>query len=285
MSSSKCGRALVVALVSAGLAIVVISSVRADPYTVGPGETLSYIAGVYDVTVGQIAGVNSLPDPDLIFPGEILQIPGIVSTHESAPAPASSSVYEVADGDTLSAIGWRYGVSLQDLMAANGITDPDFLSIGQVLTIPQAAPTAAFAPLPDAPPDDPQIEAILDQMAAEQGIDQALVKALAWVESTWNQGAVSPAGAHGVMQVMPDTALWLEADHFGYDLNEEDSAYDNVKMGTVFLRILLDETGWDTNVAIASYYQGLAPTQAGVLFDGSQGYVNRVLAVKAHFWP
>ncbi len=51
-------------------------------------------------------------------------------------AQASGPIYIVQPGDTLSSIAARFNVSLEDLMAANGITDPNLLSAGQQLIIP-----------------------------------------------------------------------------------------------------------------------------------------------------
>ena len=76
------------------------------------------------------------------------------------------------------------------------------------------------------------------------------MKALAYRESGWQQHVVSPTGAVGVMQIQPSTAYWLERDVFGYDLNIETSAYDNIKAGVRYLRILLDLTG-DIDQAVA----------------------------------
>ncbi len=87
------------------------------------------------------------------------------------------------------------------------------------------------------------------------------------------------------MQVMPGTALWLEEDIFGFDLNERGSAWDNVRLGARYLRILLNATGGDPYDAVAAYYQGLSPTQAGVYYEGTADYASTVLAVKAAYWP
>jgi LysM repeat protein len=46
----------------------------------------------------------------------------------------------VQSGDTLGTIARQYGVSLQALMEANGLADPNLLSVGQVLTIPAPSP-------------------------------------------------------------------------------------------------------------------------------------------------
>jgi LysM repeat protein len=71
------------------------------------------------------------------------------------PTKASGPVnYTVQAGDTLSSIADRYDVSLEDLMAANGLTNPNVLSVGQELIIPigglptpTTAPTAVPTPL------------------------------------------------------------------------------------------------------------------------------------------
>ena len=67
-----------------------------------------------------------------------------------SPTPPAPLVYTVREGDTLGAIAQTYGVSIEDLMIANGITDPHVLHPGQVLIIPVAPPTA--------PPSDPAAE-------------------------------------------------------------------------------------------------------------------------------
>ncbi len=122
------------------------------------------------------------------------------------------------------------------------------------------------------------------ELSAAEGVDVNLVKAIAWVESGWQQGVVSPAGAVGIMQITPETAAWLETDVFGYPLNEDISVYDNVKAGVRLLRILLNDTG-DRDQAIAAYYQGSGTTKAGIMYLETVQYVETVRAVKDRFWP
>ncbi len=50
--------------------------------------------------------------------------------------------YVVQAGDTLGDIAQRYGISIQDLITANGITDPNALDIGMVLNVPAPNPGA-----------------------------------------------------------------------------------------------------------------------------------------------
>lgn len=272
---------VIAAVLAAVLAMAALGTAAADGirHTVVEGDTLSYVAGLYGVTVQLLAEVNDIADPNLIFVGQVLNAGG-----GAGPPPDAGSTYEVQPGDTLSAISQEFGVSFEALLEANGIQDSNFIVAGQRLVIPSPVPVSVIDVLPAVRPSDPELEALIEEMSAADGVDPNLVKALAWVESSWRQDAVSPVGAVGVMQVMPDTAAWLESDVFGYPLNEDTSVYDNVKAGVKLLSILRDATGQD-ELAVASYYQGQGVTDSGVMYDDTRAYVATVLLVKSRFWP
>ncbi len=97
-------------------------------HVVRAGETLSGIALRYGVTVEDLVAANGLNNPDLIFIGQVLVIP--------RPGATGGQVYTIRAGDTLSAIARRYGVSVSDLVAANGLSNPDAIFAGQQITIP-----------------------------------------------------------------------------------------------------------------------------------------------------
>ena len=267
------------------LAAVQGSAAEGQKHRVALGDTLWGLANLYGVTVDALAQLNRIADPNLIFVDQLLQIPGI----QSGPEPAVQSipeggVYVVQPGDTLSALSLRFNVSLESLQEANGITDPNLIYEGQRLVVPSPQPAAPIAPAPLVRPNDPELEAIIDELSAAEGVDAGLVKAIAFVESGWQQGVVSPAGAVGVMQITPDTVTWLEEDVFGEALNEDVSVYDNVKMGVLYLRILMDASG-NPDTALIAYYQGLGATQAGILYGDTEAYVEAVGAVRDRFWP
>ena len=103
-------------------------------HVVRPGETLTRISQLYDVPVDVIVELNDISDPDNLEAGQRLRLPEgtVVPEQEDAPGP-----YTVQQGDTLSAIAVTYGVSINDLMAANGITDANRIFPGQELRIPR----------------------------------------------------------------------------------------------------------------------------------------------------
>ncbi len=249
-------------------------------HTVATGDTLSALARLYGVTVQQIADRNQIDDPNLVFPGQVLAIPGVPA------APPPTRLYTVEPGDTLSQIAERYDVTVAKLVSLNRLADPHHIVIGQRLRIPVPAPPPDDAlPVPQEHPNWPELERIIDELSAADGVDARVIKAIAWTESGFQQRIVSPTGAVGVMQIQPATAAWLESDIFGEELNEDESAYDNVRMGVRLFKLLMIATKGDTHKAIASYYQGFGVTSRGTIYDETREYVDIVSAVRRRYWP
>src|SRR5262249_55318898 len=118
-------------------------------YTVRAGDTLTSIANHFGVAVGAIITANHLKDPNAIMVGMQLVIP-IASKGASGQSSAQSTqsapgTYVVQRGDTLIGISNKVGVSVEQLMAANKITDPSMIRVGQVLTIPNDTFTASVS--------------------------------------------------------------------------------------------------------------------------------------------
>lgn len=100
-------------------------------HTVTAGENLATIAARYGSTVSALASANGILDRDLVRIGQRLAITaggaggGAGATASGAVAPSGSAgTHIVTAGDTLASIAGRYGVSVADLAAANGIIEP-----------------------------------------------------------------------------------------------------------------------------------------------------------------
>ncbi len=270
-------------IVPAVVGLLLVSStgfLRADEYSVREGDSLSEIAERFGVTVEGLAEANGIVDPDLILSGQVLLIPGGAPGSgafvQQGDQVSGGGTYVVQLGDTLSEIAELFGVPAAAIIEANGLADADFLGEGQSLIIP-------VVESPMVPPFSPEIEALLEEFAAAEGLDPGIVKALAYVESGWQQGVVSATGAVGVMQIQPSTGYWIERYIFGYDLDIEVSAHDNIKAGVRYLRLLLDLTG-DIDQAVASYYQGYGAFSLGILYEDTIQYVADVNAIRDRFW-
>jgi LysM repeat protein len=124
-------------------------------HVVQPGENLYRIALRYGVSLNALAAANGIANPNHIYVGQRLTIPG----SGSAPAPASpanpaapaSGTHVVQRGENLYRIALRYGVSLNALAAANGIANPNRVYVGQVLRIPGSG-SSPNLPVPASPP-------------------------------------------------------------------------------------------------------------------------------------
>ncbi len=101
------------------------------------------------------------------------------------------------------------------------------------------------------PPDrkSARFDAIIDEQAADHGVDPDLVRAVIQVESAFNPHAVSPKGAMGLMQLMPATASELGVG------NAFDPA-QNIGGGVRYLKRLLVRYDDKVELALAAYNAG-----------------------------
>ncbi len=106
-------------------------------YTVQSGDTLSSIATRYGVTVENLASINGLSNPNLIYPGEVLKIyPENNRNIVNRGKVKFSSTYIVRLGDTLSLIAKRFNTTVNDLVELNDIANPNLIYPGEILKVP-----------------------------------------------------------------------------------------------------------------------------------------------------
>jgi len=139
---------------------------------------------------------------------------------------------------------------------------------------PVAAPALAAAPVVPVPTPVPSTDprTMIREAAIRSGLPPKFVESVALIESAFQPGAISPKGAIGVMQLMPDTARTLGVDP--HDPRQ------NIEAGTRLLRDLLLKYDGDVVKALSAYnagegavarYQGLPP------YTETRLYVNKVI--------
>ncbi|MGC9396876.1 MAG: LysM peptidoglycan-binding domain-containing protein [Anaerolineae bacterium] len=139
---------------TSGNAVSATTPLPAEPqvviqHPVEPGDTLWGLAVQYGVPMAAIQLQNDLGASTVVKAGQVLEIPPpdaweVASTYWV--------VYEVAGGDTLSGIAAQYGLTMAELVAANGLASADYLVVGQSLILPLKAPAQVLvqAPTPTA---------------------------------------------------------------------------------------------------------------------------------------
>ena len=94
-------------------------------------------------------------------------------------------------------------------------------------------------------------------ISREMGIDRYLVAALIKAESNFDESAISKADAKGLMQLTDETAMFC-AEKMGMELGEGD-VYNpeiNIRLGSFYLKRLLDMFDGNVDSAIAAYNAG-----------------------------
>ena len=96
---------------------------------------------------------------------------------------------------------------------------------------------------------NPAIDVLVQEAASRNGLDPCLIISVMRAESGFNKSAVSPKGASGLMQLMPETASRFGVRNI-FDPRE------NILAGATYLRWLLDRFGGDVRLALAGYNAG-----------------------------
>jgi hypothetical protein len=147
---------------------------------------------------------------------------------------------------------------------------------GPVLKMSAPQKTTQFVQEPPdkAPAEDRRkISASIDRAAAQFGLPPALINAVVKAESNYQVRALSPAGAQGLMQLMPATARELGVTD-PYDIDQ------NIRGGAKYLRSMLDRFDGDLNLALSAYNAGpgtVARYAGNVPYAETRTYVQRVL--------
>jgi soluble lytic murein transglycosylase-like protein/peptidoglycan hydrolase-like protein with peptidoglycan-binding domain len=243
-------------------------------HTVQPGEGFVMIAQRYGISAVRLARANGLTLGSVISPGQKLRVPGRLAASRKASAPRpkpvpspTPSYHTVLAGESFFSIAQRYHVSPWRLAQASHLRLMSTIVPGQRLTLPPGAHLASTGPSVDRN----TVRVAIDRWAAAYGVDPKLARALAWMESGFQEDVVSSAGAVGVMQLLPETWQWVDTVLLG---EVTPRTYEgNVRAGVRYLRWQLDQFGGDVRLALAGYYQGARAVRDRGLFDDTKQYV------------
>lgn len=113
------------------------TSNQISSYTVQTGNTLSQIALQFNTTVTEIAGLNGIQNPNLIYVGEVLKIDTTndLATITNDKYETNHIIYTIKPGDTLTSIAQKYNVTIQSIINLNNIINPNLIYAGTRLRI------------------------------------------------------------------------------------------------------------------------------------------------------
>jgi murein DD-endopeptidase MepM/ murein hydrolase activator NlpD len=112
-------------------------------HVVRQGDSLWRVARQYGVDVRSLMRTNNLNEKSILQVGMRLVIPGRTGTAPSRVSAAVYDTYTVQKGDTLWSISRRLGISLKELLQANGLKENATLRIGQKLRVPSRGGVAS----------------------------------------------------------------------------------------------------------------------------------------------
>jgi LysM repeat protein len=115
-------------------------------YTIKPGDTVSFIARRYGVSVQAVLAANRLSRSSVIYVGHTLVIPVKAGSSRSASREvhATGGTYTVKPGETVSAIARRFGVPVPSVLEANRLGWASIIYPGEKLRIPEVVTIAGF---------------------------------------------------------------------------------------------------------------------------------------------
>lgn len=214
----------------------------------------------------------------------------VYSFHASLLAGSGSANscarYTVEPGDTLTTIAQRYHTTIWALVRANGIANINLIFVNQQLCIPSRGHRVASSGITangtvrwyayDALDwsDRSQVRDLLYQVAAIHHLPARLLLAIAWQESNWTQHVIAWDGGIGVMQLMPYTAMGINAG-IGQQLDPY-SLWDNLNLGATYLQWLWQSFHGNLVDVISGYNEGGWAVEHRGIFNWP--YVDNVLA-------
>ena len=116
---------------------------------------------------------------------------------------------------------------------------------------------------------------IIKKYSEMYSVPSSMIASVIKIESGYDSNAVSPAGAVGLMQILPATAFDM-ADRIGIDVDYADlfDVDTNIRLGTYYLKYLMDMFDKNTTNTLSAYNWGLNNVRTWMLKGNTDGYGN-----------
>lgn len=201
-------------------------------YTVQRGDSLSQIADRFGVSLRDLMAANNMRNSHFIRVGQTLHLPRTAAAASSAVAAVVDGRYRVRQGDSLSAIATRFGVSEEKLVALNALTNRNAIYKGQWLRIEGdveptvvvaslenvAVEAAPPAPVPAVAPQGGEKIAIAEMRSADEvELEEAEPTTS---EEAQNIAPAQPAGQHPPLSADPSDYSVAEDKTIGIHADE-----------------------------------------------------------------
>jgi hypothetical protein len=188
-------------------------------------------------------------------------------------------VHVVRAGESLTEIARRYHTTVARLARVNHLDPSHYLLIGTRLKVPVMQREVKTTRVAYRTTEQvAAVRALLDHWAAHYGVSVHLVRALAWMESGYNNTLVSPVGARGIMQLLPTTWRFVETVLVRHSLSHDPQG--NIHAGVAYLAHLLHDFRGNKRLALAGWYQGERAVRRHGLYKVSRTFVADVLALE-----
>ena len=204
----------------------------------------------------------------------------VAATTHRTKHHSTTRIHVVHAGESLSSIARSYHTTVAKLAKLNHLDPSHVLLIGTKLRIPAGnrAPHVSVKRVAYRTASVASVRALLDHWALHYGVSVHLVRALAWMESGYNNALVSSVGARGIMQLLPTTFRFAETVLIGHRLTH--NANGNVRAGVAYLAHLLHDFHGDKRLALAGWYQGERAVRKHGLYKVTRPFVANVLALE-----
>ena len=228
-------------------------------YVVRPGDSLWAVSRAHGISVNRLAAANNMRPSDLLLIGRKLNIPTSSNPTSLNRAPASTPSSSTV-ATTPAANPWTFCSTFQASGGPWGVLPSQLRNSSRRLSL----------------------QPLFIKWAGHYNLSLSLLEAIAWQESGWQQGVISPVGAIGTGQIMPGTASFIVNNIIGMRLNIN-SVSDNIRMSAAFLGYLSDLEGNNLCATIAAYYEGPINLGKYGVFPETQQYVASVEALVPRF--